>query len=417
MNKRITVIGDVMLDVYKAGTSTRLSPECPVPVVDDVRVENRLGGAANVCRTLKVFTDKVRLFSTVGDDYQGAQITSLLAEHDIDNDLRRGKNSKTITKTRILSNDQQLCRIDAGYIKDAPPSLGETPDAIIVSDYGKGTITKSLITDLITKNNCFILVDPKGTDWEKYTGVYALTPNLREFEEAYGEFSYLKALGVAEELNLLGGILVTLGANGMHWVGRDGASILRQTERREVRDVSGAGDTVIATFTLFLPAGIRKAMDYANRAAGNVVTKLGTAIPDKNAVIEVVVFTNGCFDIIHSGHIALLNHAAMLGDRLVVGLNSDDSMKRIKRTPINDMMERKKVLESIAGVDSVVIFDDDTPYDLIKNLRPEIIVKGGDYTIDTVVGHELVDEVKIIPMVEGKSTTNIIDKVREVPFW
>ena len=285
MNKRIIVIGDVMLDVYESGTSTRLSPEYPVPVVDDVKVENRLGGAANVCRTLKVFTDEVHLFSTVGEDYQGTQITSLLAEHNIDNDISQGKNSQTITKTRILSNNQQLCRLDSGYIKDAPPSTGASPDAIIVSDYGKGTITKGLLTTLITKNDCFILVDPKGTDWEKYTGVYALTPNIQEFEEAYGEFSHQKALDIIEELDLLGGILVTLGANGMHWVGRDGASILRQGDKNQVIDVCGAGDTVIAVFTLFLPEGIKKAMDYANRAAGDVVTKLGTAIPDKGVVL------------------------------------------------------------------------------------------------------------------------------------
>ena len=416
MNKRIFVIGDVMLDVYQSGTSTRLSPECPVPVVDDVIQENRLGGAANVCQTLKVFTDEVMLFSTIGIDKEGAQITSLLAEHEIDNDLKLGKNSKTVTKTRILSNDQQLCRLDSGYIKDAPPLFGASPDAIIVSDYGKGTITHSLILDIIQHNECPILVDPKGSDWEKYAGVYAITPNRREFENAYGEFHYQKALDITEELDLQG-ILVTLGANGMHWVGRDGASILRRPEPKQVRDVSGAGDTVIATFTYFLPSGIKSAMDYANRAAGNVVTKLGTAPPDKNAVVETVVFTNGCFDIIHSGHIALLNQAALLGDRLIVGLNSDDSMKRIKRKPVNDEEERKKVLESISGVDGVIIFNEDTPYDLIKNLHPDIIVKGGDYTIDTVVGHDLVDEVKIIQRVEGKSTTNIIDKVKEVPLW
>tara|TARA_B100001245_G_scaffold9001_1_gene6213 strand:+ start:12347 stop:13621 length:1275 start_codon:yes stop_codon:yes gene_type:complete len=417
MNKRIFVIGDVMLDEYWAGTTTRLSPESPVPVVDNVMIETRLGGAGNVCQTLKVFTDEVMLFSTVGLDESGGIISGLLAEQDISNDLKIGKNSETITKTRILTNDQQLCRIDSGHIKDSPPSFGASPDAIIVSDYGKGTITTELLDDLINNKStsykgidCPILIDPKGTDWEKYSGAYAITPNKKEFEDAYGEFTYEKALQVCEDLNVQG-ILVTLGADGMHWIGRDGASILRQPKRKQIRDVSGAGDTVIATFTYFLPSGIKNAMDYANRAAGDVVSKLGTAPPDKGAVIETIVFTNGCFDIIHSGHIELLNKAAAFGNKLIVGLNSDDSMKRIKREPVNDEEERKKVLESIAGVDGVILFDEDTPYELIKRLMPDCLVKGGDYTIDTVVGNDLVKQVKIIPIVEGKSTTKTIDKI------
>lgn len=421
MNKRIFVVGDVMLDVYKSGTSTRLSPECPVPVVDNITTENRLGGAANVCQTLRVFTDQAMLFSTVGLDSDGAKISSLLAAQNIDNDLKLGPDSKTITKTRILANEQQLCRIDSGDINDAPPSIGVAPDCIIVSDYGKGTITQALMDDLINNKSigykglpCNILVDPKGTEWEKYSGAYAITPNKKEFEDAYGEFTYDNALKVCEDLNLQGGLLVTLGANGMHWIGRDGASILRRPERVQVRDVSGAGDTVIATFALFLPTGIISAMDYANRAASNVCTKLGTAPPDRNAVVETIVFTNGCFDIIHSGHIELLRQASTYGDRLIVGINSDESAKRIKREPVNDVQERKKVLESIAGVDSVVIFEEDNPYQIIKKLQPDILVKGGDYTVDTVIGNDLVNDVRIIPTVEGKSTTATVGRLSEL---
>jgi D-beta-D-heptose 7-phosphate kinase / D-beta-D-heptose 1-phosphate adenosyltransferase len=412
MNKRIYVIGDVMLDKYWNGESTRLSPESPVPVVDDIKVINRLGGAGNVCQNLRVFTDDVMLFSVIGRDREGAEIAQELANSDIINDLTLGENSKTITKTRVISNDQQLCRIDSGSLNDAPPRLGDTPDAIIVSDYGKGTITPEVIRDIIDNHDCNIFVDPKGNDWEKYAGVFCVTPNLKEFEEAHGPFSFEKARDVLEEYNLQG-ILVTLGANGMQWIGRDGKSIIRPGIAQEVRDVTGAGDTVIATFALFSDIDIKTAMDYANRAAGNVVAKLGTAVPDKEAVVETVVFTNGCFDLIHSGHIHLLQKASYMGDRLIVGINSDASMKRIKREPVNDQYERKEILESIAGVDHVIIFDDDTPYELIKSLQPDIIVKGGDYIKGNVVGADLA-EVRIISILEGKSTSKTIERAKNV---
>ena len=413
MNKRIYVVGDVMLDTYWSGVSTRISPECPVPVVDDVQIENRLGGAGNVCQSLKVFTDDVVLYSVVGLDREGATVAQLLADSDITNNLALGPESKTVTKTRILSNDQQLCRLDSGYVKDAPPSFGESPDVVIISDYGKGTITSEVIDNIIYDNDCPILVDPKGTNWEKYTGVYAITPNRKEFEDAYGELTFENATEVIEDLDIQG-ILITLGANGMWWIGKDGTSIIRPVpEIDQVRDVTGAGDTVIATFGLFLDRGITVAMDLANRAAGNVVTKLGTSIPDKEAVVETVVFTNGCFDIIHSGHISLLNQASSFGDRLVVGLNSDASMTRIKRKPVNSQEERKKVLEAITGVDNVIIFEENTPYDLIKSLEPDIIVKGGDYTVDQVVGNDLA-EVKIIDTIKGKSTSETIERAKYV---
>lgn len=411
MNKKIYVVGDVMLDAYWQGISSRISPECPVPVVDDVSIEKRIGGAGNVCQSLKVFTDEVILFSTVGLDKEGGEIAQILADSDIPNDLTLSRESTTISKTRILANNQQLCRLDTGDINDAPPSFTDVPDVIIVSDYGKGTITDDVMASLVDNNDCPILVDPKGTNWDKYAGVYAITPNLKEFEDAFGTYSYQKALDITEELDLQG-ILITLGAGGMQWVGRDGASILRRSNIvEEVRDVTGAGDTVIATFALFLPSGIRNAMDYANRAAGNVCTKLGTSVPDKAAVCEIVVFTNGCFDIIHSGHTHLLEQASLYGDRLIVGINSDESMKRIKREPVNDEVERMEVVSRIEGVDQVLIFNEDTPYELIKEIQPDIIVKGGDYTIDSVVGNDLVDDVRIIQLVEGKSTTNTIERM------
>jgi D-beta-D-heptose 7-phosphate kinase/D-beta-D-heptose 1-phosphate adenosyltransferase len=312
-----------------------------------------------------------------------------------------------------MSDNHQLVRVDHGNIAYPQSTVIENdPDVIIVSDYNKGTLCDEYL-EYLMDFSCPVIVDPKGTNWEKYSGAYCLTPNKKEFEEAYGEFSIELAKGVVNDLQMEG-ILVTLGAEGMVWVDKDGQSIWLESDAKEVFDVTGAGDTVIATFASFLHEGVRPAMIKANRAAGIVVGKVGTSVPTKKDVIEKVVFTNGCFDIIHSGHIALLKASAKLGDRLVVGLNSDESVERIKRKPINDAEERKAVLESIEGVDEVIIFDEDTPYELIKTLIPDVIVKGGDYTVHNVVGADIVDEVVIFPTLEGKSTTKIIERVKNV---
>ena len=208
------------------------------------------------------------------------------------------------------------------------------------------------------------------------------------------------------------GILVTLGAEGMVWVDKDGKAIYLESDAKEVFDVTGAGDTVIATFASFLHEGVYSAMRKANKAAGIVIGKLGTSVPKLSDVVEKVVFTNGCFDIIHSGHIALLKEASKLGDRLIIGLNSDESVMRIKRKPITNVQDRKEILQSIDGVDEVIIFTEDTPYELIEQLKPDVIVKGGDYDADSVVGADLVDEVVIIPTLEGKSTTKLIERIK-----
>ena len=408
--KNIIVIGDVMLDEYWNGNSTRISPEVPVPIVDDIRVSHVLGGAANVALTCNVFGSKTTVFGSLGYDKQGMIITHKLTENDIKYFFSYSYENKTIVKIRIMSDDHQLVRVDHGNITyPYSNKLPFTPDIIIVSDYNKGTICPEYL-EYIVSQDCPVIVDPKGTDWSKYKGAYCLTPNLKEFEEAYGEFNTERARAVVNELDLEG-ILVTLGSKGLHWVSED-KSILMPSEAKEVFDVTGAGDTVIGTFASFLHEGIVSAMEKANKAAGNVVGHIGTAVPDKSSVLETVVFTNGCFDIIHSGHINLLQSAKAMGDKLIVAINSDDSMRRIKREPINDMYERKEILESIAGVDRVIIFEDDTPYDLIKDLKPDIIVKGGDYTKDNVVGADLA-EVRIIGLVNGRSTTKTINKAKE----
>lgn len=411
MNKRqIVVVGDVMLDEYWNGNSNRISPEAPVPVVDDISVSHVLGGAANVALTSKVFNSRVTLYGCVGYDDASMIITHKLSENDVKFRFNYSYENKTISKIRIMSDNHQLVRVDRGIIEYPQTTEIETPDVIIVSDYNKGTVIPAYL-EYIMGFPCPVIVDPKGNDWSKYKGAYCLTPNKKEFEEVYGEFSIERAGYAVDDLGL-DGILVTLGSEGMVWVDSEGNSISLESDAKEVFDVTGAGDTVIATFASFLHEGVESAMRKANRAAGIVVGKVGTAVPTYEDVVEKVVFTNGCFDIIHSGHIALLQESAKLGDRLIVGINSDDSVERIKRKPINDMYERKSILESIEGVDQVIIFDDDTPFDLIKSLKPNVIVKGGDYTVDTVVGADIVDEVVIFPTLDGKSTTNVIERIK-----
>jgi D-beta-D-heptose 7-phosphate kinase/D-beta-D-heptose 1-phosphate adenosyltransferase len=412
-NRKIVVIGDIMLDEYWYGTTNRISPEAPVPVVDDIHVSHVLGGATNVALTSRVFCDDLTVYGCAGYDQASIIITRKLAENKIKYSFSYSYENKTISKIRIMSDNHQLVRVDHGNIAYPQSTVIENdPDVIIVSDYNKGTLCDEYL-EYLMDFSCPVIVDPKGTNWEKYSGAYCLTPNKKEFEEAYGEFSIELAKGVVNDLQMEG-ILVTLGAEGMVWVDKDGQSIWLESDAKEVFDVTGAGDTVIATFASFLHEGVRPAMIKANRAAGIVVGKVGTSVPTKKDVIEKVVFTNGCFDIIHSGHIALLKASAKLGDRLVVGLNSDESVERIKRKPINDAEERKAVLESIEGVDEVIIFDEDTPYELIKTLIPDVIVKGGDYTVHNVVGADIVDEVVIFPTLEGKSTTKIIERVKNV---
>ena len=414
MNKNIMIAGDVMVDEYWHGDSTRISPESPVPVVDNIRVSRALGGAANVALNVRQFVENTAVYGCVGYDENNDHLIRMLSQANISYRFSYHLNDKTINKIRVVSNNQQICRVDDGVISSHPPlidDINNIPDVIIVSDYGKGTLSEAYIEYLIDFD-VPVIIDPKGTDWSKYHGAFCITPNKKEFEEAYGEFTPERAFEVVQELDLTG-ILITLGADGMHWVSDEG-SIYIPTEAQEVIDVTGAGDTVIATFASFLHEGIEPAMRKANKAAGIVVGRFGTCAPKESEIVEKVVFTNGCFDIVHSGHIALLKEAAKLGDRLVVGLNSDASVERIKRKPINDQIERKAVLRGIEGVDDVVVFDEDTPEQLISSLKPSIIVKGGDYTVETVVGHDIVEEVVIFPLLEGKSTTNVIKRIKDV---
>ena len=461
---KILVFGDVMLDRYVSGSVDRVSPEAPVPVLKPIKEEIRLGGAANVALNLSSLGSKVSLIGITGKDSSSKQISNLIKENKIKNELVHSS-LPTITKLRLLSSKQQLLRVDneEEFTKNDwqsakrrfDKSIGlSSSNLLIISDYGKGTLQD--IPALIKKAkklNKMVLVDPKGNNFSKYKGADIITPNFSEFIGEVGpvgserEISS-KAKSLIKSLNL-GALLVTRGSEGMTLFKKEKNKIDRSnfpTQAKEVFDVSGAGDTVIASLAAALSAGfdISSAVKLANVAAGIVVGKSGTAtaylseiephFSDDDLVFSLgevkkyssilkknnkkVVFTNGCFDILHAGHVHYLEQAKKMGDELVVGLNSDSSVKALKgkKRPINNLQHRAKVLSSLRCVDKIVSFEDETPIKLIKAIKPDILVKGGDYKVKDVVGHKDVGswggKVKIIPMVPGLSTTNIIKKMK-----
>jgi len=461
---KILVFGDVMLDRYVSGSVDRVSPEAPVPVLKPIKEEIRLGGAANVALNLSSLGSKVSLIGITGKDSSSKQISNLIKENKIKNELVHSS-LPTITKLRLLSSKQQLLRVDneEEFTKNDwqsakrrfDKSIGlSSSNLLIISDYGKGTLQD--IPALIKKAkklNKMVLVDPKGNNFSKYKGADIITPNFSEFIGEVGpvgserEISS-KAKSLIKSLNL-GALLVTRGSEGMTLFKKEKNKIDRSnfpTQAKEVFDVSGAGDTVIASLAAALSAGfdISSAVKLANVAAGIVVGKSGTAtaylseiephFSDDDLVFSLgevkkyssilkknnkkVVFTNGCFDILHAGHVHYLEQAKKMGDELVVGLNSDSSVKALKgkKRPINNLQHRAKVLSSLRCVDKIVSFEDETPIKLIKAIKPDVLVKGGDYKVKDVVGHKEVGswggKVKIIPMVPGLSTTNIIKKMK-----
>ncbi len=461
---KILVFGDVMLDRYVSGSVDRVSPEAPVPVLKPIKEEIRLGGAANVALNLSSLGSKVSLIGITGKDSSSKQISNLIKENKIKNELVHSS-LPTITKLRLLSSKQQLLRVDneEEFTKNDwqsakrrfDKSIGlSSSNLLIISDYGKGTLQD--IPALIKKAkklNKMVLVDPKGNNFSKYKGADIITPNFSEFIGEVGpvgserEISS-KAKSLIKSLNL-GALLVTRGSEGMTLFKKEKNKIDRSnfpTQAKEVFDVSGAGDTVIASLAAALSAGfdISSAVKLANVAAGIVVGKSGTAtaylseiephFSDDDLVFSLgevkkyssilkknnkkVVFTNGCFDILHAGHVHYLEQAKKMGDELVVGLNSDSSVKALKgkKRPINNLQHRAKVLSSLRCVDKIVSFEDETPIKLIKAIKPDVLVKGGDYKVKDVVGHKDVGswggKVKIIPMVPGLSTTNIIKKMK-----
>ncbi len=470
---RCLVIGDLMLDEYLWGKAERISPEAPVQVVDIVREELRLGGAGNVVNNLAALGAQVAVCSVVGEDENGWALLKTFSRQNVPVDaVFRDSARRTSRKTRVVAANQQIVRIDRESRDPLSPDLEEqlcgwiTANAahfnvILLSDYQKGVLTPRVIeTAVTTARACAVplVVDPKGTDYSRYRGATILTPNRKEAEAAsriaIRDIESLERAATAiMETAELEHLLITRSEEGMSLFSRTKpASLHIPTVAREVFDVSGAGDTVLASLAVGLAAGLEmsEAARLANIAAGIAVAKLGTSTvspaeivdavalthsdsdskiknPDVLAAIieaeksrgKQVVFTNGCFDLLHAGHVKYLQRARRLGDLLVLGLNSDASVRRLKgkKRPLIGEAERAHILAALDCIDYVVLFDEDTPLELITALKPHILVKGGDYTPEGIVGREVVEayggRVELVPFVDGKSTTNIIERVLE----
>ena len=462
----ILVVGDLMIDHYLWGATERISPEAPVQVVDVAKETTVLGGAGNVINNLIALGATVSVASVIGDDEIGREMMMMLKGIGVKTEgLITQAGRKSSKKSRIIASNQQILRYD----KESKDAIEETSvakiikavekdlflyDMIILSDYGKGVITDTLARGIIASAKGMdkkVLVDPKGRDYSKYTGAHLLTPNKKEASEATGitiedDASLQAALVWLKETCELDRSMITLSEDGIAIFDNEVKKF--PTVAQEVFDVTGAGDTVIASIAYALSAGkgIEEAAKFANHASAVVVGKIGSAtvtldeiemyesrlhqstsdahIKTFEAIEGIVkrvrnsnqqiVFTNGCFDILHVGHVKYLQKAKSFGDILIVGLNSDDSVRRLKgpTRPVNVAHDRAYILAALEAVDYVVPFTEDTPHDLIKLIAPDVLVKGGDYEGKQVVGTEFAKELKLVDFVDGKSTTKTIEKIQ-----
>ena len=465
-NTNILVIGDLMIDHYLWGKCERISPEAPVQIVNIEKESSVLGGAGNVINNLRALGSKVDVISVIGNDEVANELKLLLNKIGVeDKKLIIEKNRKTSKKTRLIASQQQVIRYDKESIEDISENSSKkilnilekiisTYNAIILSDYGKGVLTNSLtkkIISLANNNKIKVLVDPKGKDYSKYSGAYTLTPNKKEAIEATNidivdNKKLEEALKYLKDTCNLEISLITLSENGIAIF--DDNLRIKPTVAREVYDVTGAGDTVIAsiTFAIANNLNIDEAINFANLAAGVVVGKIGNATATLDEIYEYksslhkssstshiksfdeieklskkfhekgkkIIFTNGCFDILHAGHVKYLENAKSYGDILILGLNADSSVRKLKgpTRPINTQDDRAYILASLESVDYVVIFEEETPYELIKRIQPHILVKGGDYEGKNVIGSDIVQEVRLVQFVDGKSTTKIIQRIQ-----
>ncbi|SFH58921.1 bifunctional D-glycero-beta-D-manno-heptose-7-phosphate kinase/D-glycero-beta-D-manno-heptose 1-phosphate adenylyltransferase HldE [Modicisalibacter xianhensis] len=460
---RLLIVGDVMLDRYWHGGTSRISPEAPVPVVHVGESEDRPGGAANVALNIASLGGHAALAGLVGNDDNANLLSQRLETSGVSAHFQYSDAIPTITKLRVMSRNQQLIRLDfeqkLGDV-DTTELLGKVEaalpdsDVVILSDYGKGTLNR--VESLIAMARAAgkrVLVDPKGSDFSRYRGASVITPNLSEFETVVGhcrDDDELAAKGERLRAELdLEALLVTRSEKGMTLIREGHAPLHLPTHAREVFDVTGAGDTVIGVLGLALAAGhaYPEAMTLANLAAGLVVAKPGTAtlsvaelytalhgdklaefgVIAEPALVEAgraaqargerVVMTNGCFDILHAGHVAYLEQAKRLGDRLIVAVNDDASISRLKgpQRPINPLARRMQVLAGLGAVDWVVAFGEDTPARLIEAVLPDVLVKGGDYKPEEIAGGEAViangGEVKVLGFEDGVSTTAMISTI------
>ena len=414
----IKIIGDVMLDSWIEGDCDRVSPEAPVIVLKEKTKDFNVGGAGNLALNLSNLGTDTWLYGAVGKDIAGHKIIEILLQNNISSRVCQDA-EMTTTKTRMVGqNGQHLLRVDKelSYTKSTVEDellkdLVDT-DTVLISDYNKGVIQKDTVQKILTKCKN-VYVDPKQ-GFSRYIGAFLVKPNMKEYVEWFGEFNYVDAKDYLKEYDWEW-LVVTDGADGIHIVNSTDHWHCKE-EVLEVADVSGAGDTVMAIIAHGLNKGktVPDSCALACYGASRVVEKRGVTVVTKDDLNRGVVWTNGVFDILHTGHLKLLRHAATLGKKLIVGINSDNSVKRLKgeTRPINDEFKRKEQLEQLGFIDEVVIFDGDTPIDEITKIRPDIIVKGGDYTVETVVGHKIA-RVEIFPIVEGYSTTETIEKLNE----
>ena len=451
----IALFGDLMLDHYIFGSASRISPEAPIQVVNTEKEEFKLGGAGNVANNIISLNSKVEIFSVIGDDLNSLKLLELLNQNQIStSSVFKISNRKTTIKSRVIAQNQQILRFDSETTKPISKEIADKIlqqfkskihefDLILISDYNKGVISEYLsqqIIQIANKNGLKVIIDPKGFNYQKYQDAFLVKPNLKELFEAVGEKQNKTLIDEVGKKLLtkynFQNLIVTLSEDGIKLFTQK--NILNfPTKAKKIFDVTGAGDTVLATLGVAIASNItlENSIELANIAAAVVIGKVGTATPtfteiiqfgnqkilswnDLKAILDLnrdkkIVFTNGCFDILHVGHLKYLEKAKELGDILVVAINSDSSVRKIKgeKRPINLEDDRAYLLSGLACVDYVTIFSEETPYKIIDFLKPNILVKGADYKNKEVVGSNLVDEVKLIEFVAGKSTTNIIDKI------
>ncbi|OSQ31811.1 D-glycero-beta-D-manno-heptose-7-phosphate kinase [Thalassospira sp. MCCC 1A03138] len=472
-NAKVLCIGDVMLDRFVYGSVTRISPEAPIPIIRVERESAMLGGAGNVARNATALGASVRFLSLVGDDLPGREVMEYVAnDKGVEPYIQIERNRPTTIKTRYIAGGQQLLRSDnettamlaaptISNLSALAAQLAPDVSAIILSDYGKGVLHGDVVTATIAaarKAGKPVIVDPKGTDYSIYRGATVVTPNRAEAQAATGidiqsdEDAIAAATKIITECGIEN-VLLTRSQDGMTLVTSKGEATHLPTEAREVFDVSGAGDTVVACLASAIAGGasLSDAARIANVAAGIVVGKIGTAVVYPDELVSVlhhhdlmigeaklmpldrmvdrverwrrkgykVGFTNGCFDLLHPGHLSLLQQARSNCDRLIVGLNSDASVKRLKgeARPVQSEAARAAVLGSLETISGVVIFGEDTPITVIEALKPDILVKGADYTIDKVVGADIVQgyggKVVLANLADGFSTTSTIARINQ----
>ncbi|MBK7643322.1 MAG: D-glycero-beta-D-manno-heptose-7-phosphate kinase [Planctomycetes bacterium] len=469
---RVLIIGDLILDQYVSGEVARISPEAPIPVLTAKRSEERLGGACNVAANLVAMQAEVDIVGVLGNDGWGRKLRELLTEQKIDTsgcvlDATR----PTIQKTRMMSGSHQMLRVDhedpsalrGGTLEALLALLPERirrAQAVVLSDYGKGVLTPEVIRcaiDTARAAQVPLLVDPKGEDYTRYRGATLITPNRKEAEQALGrrlprledvERGARELMQQAE----LDAAVITLGPEGIYYASKNGPTGHVPAQARAVFDVTGAGDTVIAQLGFYLAARVEldTAVFLANQAAALVVARLGTHAVDRSELIAAleekhahegkvlktpeeldrllaswrkegqrIAFTNGCFDVLHVGHVSYLRYSKSYGDKLIVGVNDDASVKRLKgpTRPVNPLVDRMEMLAALEMVDAVCSFSEDTPKSVIERVTPNVLVKGADWSDKGVVGREWVEahggQVVLAPLVEGKSTTGILERVKK----